>query len=420
MTVLTRDALHELVWSQPISRLAAEYGISDVALAKICKKASIPTPPRGYWAKLAAGARPKRTRLPRAVPGQLETVTFTTRPKVDSATAPTAEVERPPSPPIQVPETLEHPHALIVMSAPILRRAKPLDDGRVDCSKVRCMDIRVAPATLERALILMDALTKALETRSIQVEVAAPTEVGVWKPSVIGERRTLSITTALVEGERIPFCLEELVESTDLRRIDPEWWRRPEGRYRRRPTGKLRLRLRDEIDAYRCAVGARKTWGDSATRRVELSLNAFVDGLHDAAAAAKVARVRAEQHRREQEERERRRRAEEAERRAAEERKKQIEEEVPCWRLAQDIRAFVGEARRIIHEGGCELVPGDALEKRLQAYEAHADSIDPLTPLREEVARAKAHHDANCPVCQGEQIAIPRAGAPDSQENAAD
>ena len=247
MAVLTRDALYELVWSQPISRLAAEYGISDVALAKTCKKASIPTPPRGYWARLAAGARPRRPRLPPAVPGH-DTVTFTTRPKLDDAAAAIAEVERPPSPPIEVPDTLEHPHALIVLSSRILRRAKPLDDGRVDCSEIRCMDIRVAPATLERALILMDTLTKALETRSIQVEVAAPAEVGVWKPSVICERRTLSITTALVEGERIPFCLEELVDSTDLRKIDPEWWRRREGRYRRRPTGKLRLRIRDEID----------------------------------------------------------------------------------------------------------------------------------------------------------------------------
>jgi len=44
--------------------LAKEFGISDVALAKTCRKHSIPRPPRGYWALLAAGRQPKKVRLP--------------------------------------------------------------------------------------------------------------------------------------------------------------------------------------------------------------------------------------------------------------------------------------------------------------------------------------------------------------------
>lgn len=35
--------------------LAKEYGISDVGLAKICKKLHIPVPGRGYWANKTAG-----------------------------------------------------------------------------------------------------------------------------------------------------------------------------------------------------------------------------------------------------------------------------------------------------------------------------------------------------------------------------
>ena len=38
----TRRELYDLVWSQPMKTVAASIGISDVALAKQCKKANIP------------------------------------------------------------------------------------------------------------------------------------------------------------------------------------------------------------------------------------------------------------------------------------------------------------------------------------------------------------------------------------------
>lgn len=45
--------------------VAKRYGISDVGLAKVCKRLKIPRPARGYWAKKAAGeAVPRRPRLP--------------------------------------------------------------------------------------------------------------------------------------------------------------------------------------------------------------------------------------------------------------------------------------------------------------------------------------------------------------------
>jgi len=35
---LTREELYEQVWTVPMQRLAERYGISDVALAKTCRK----------------------------------------------------------------------------------------------------------------------------------------------------------------------------------------------------------------------------------------------------------------------------------------------------------------------------------------------------------------------------------------------
>jgi hypothetical protein len=44
---MTREELHQQVWSQPMRTLAKSIGISDVALAKRCKAANVPVPPRG-------------------------------------------------------------------------------------------------------------------------------------------------------------------------------------------------------------------------------------------------------------------------------------------------------------------------------------------------------------------------------------
>jgi hypothetical protein len=58
-----REELYEQVWAVPMQKLAKHYGISDVALAKSCRKLLIPLPGRGYWAKKAA-SQPVRPRPP--------------------------------------------------------------------------------------------------------------------------------------------------------------------------------------------------------------------------------------------------------------------------------------------------------------------------------------------------------------------
>jgi hypothetical protein len=60
----TREALYKLVWSEPTRTLSKRFGISDVGLAKACKRADVPTPDRGYWARVAAGQECRRTPLP--------------------------------------------------------------------------------------------------------------------------------------------------------------------------------------------------------------------------------------------------------------------------------------------------------------------------------------------------------------------
>jgi hypothetical protein len=63
MTVITREALFVDVWTRPLTELAADYGVSDVGLRKICDRHDIPTPGRGYWAQVRAGRQFPRPKL---------------------------------------------------------------------------------------------------------------------------------------------------------------------------------------------------------------------------------------------------------------------------------------------------------------------------------------------------------------------
>jgi len=59
-----RQVLYNQVWAQPMTKVAPEYGISNVALAKICKKFNIPYPWRGYWRRKETGKAVKLFPLP--------------------------------------------------------------------------------------------------------------------------------------------------------------------------------------------------------------------------------------------------------------------------------------------------------------------------------------------------------------------
>ncbi|WP_018753403.1 hypothetical protein [Paenibacillus sanguinis] len=53
--IYDRETLYKEVWMVPVTEVAKRYGVSDVAIRKVCQSLDIPTPPVGYWAKLRAG-----------------------------------------------------------------------------------------------------------------------------------------------------------------------------------------------------------------------------------------------------------------------------------------------------------------------------------------------------------------------------
>lgn len=114
---LTREELYEKVWSAPTTQVAAELGISDVALAKRCKKLNVPKPSPGYWAKVAAGQKPKKIPLPSA-PEPI---------KYEPLDAPIPAK-------LPLPDEKEDLHLVVVELRVALREAKP--DDLNQCVKV--------------------------------------------------------------------------------------------------------------------------------------------------------------------------------------------------------------------------------------------------------------------------------------------
>jgi hypothetical protein len=56
--------LYELVWARPVTQVAPEFRVSDVSVAKACRRANVPIPARGYWARKRAGLTVEQAPLP--------------------------------------------------------------------------------------------------------------------------------------------------------------------------------------------------------------------------------------------------------------------------------------------------------------------------------------------------------------------
>jgi len=76
---LTRKEFYELLWSEPKTTLAKQFGVSDSAVGKAAKKANIPRPGPGYWQKVRNGKKVKPVPLPLRSPGVSDVIHFSDR-----------------------------------------------------------------------------------------------------------------------------------------------------------------------------------------------------------------------------------------------------------------------------------------------------------------------------------------------------
>ena len=371
-TTITRKQLYDQVWAEPMRRLAARYGISDVGLAKLCRKHDIPRPGRGYWAKKEFGKAPPQT--PLSNPSDNGAITLRDpdtcrvsspglRETVEEAAADEGKREAK----IEVAGSLRGAHPLVSQGNQSLKAAETDENRLIVPPKGVPLRVRVSKSSLRRALLVMDALIKALVKRGYEVE-SGPT-VRILNASV-----RFSITEAL-----------------DTRREQPAehdlagYYHFGHSRFntKRVPSGRLALHI-DDADAY-WASGCRKTWRDAKKQRVEDRLNQFVAGLVRFAARRKEheeEEEKAAQRRRD----ERRRQQEEAERRAEKRRLIQAEQarveslmqEARSWTSSQNLRLYI-EARRRKHLANHgEIDPDGEFAHWLVWATQQADRLDPI------------------------------------------
>lgn len=69
---LTRQALYEMVWSEPLKSVAQRLGVTEKDLKKSCVAGSIPLPDSQHWARAVADNPASRLPLPRRSPGANE------------------------------------------------------------------------------------------------------------------------------------------------------------------------------------------------------------------------------------------------------------------------------------------------------------------------------------------------------------
>ena len=266
---LSREELYRQVWEEPITKLAKRYGLSDVGLAKTCRRHKIPKPERGYWAKRASGKAMPKLPLPELTAGEsyLSIIDIQIRQPIEFSnpeeTKTQVSFEKETANQIIVPDNIDTPHPLVS------RTEKSLRDGKVNekgiCQHKRTgLDIQVTVGSLERALRIMDALVKAMETRGYKLH----------------HRKDGAPISVRINGEDLDFSVEEHVLRTEHLLTDEEKeklskkqvyrFQLPQHDYS--PTGKLTLKMGGWYSS-------RSTWADAKIQRVENCLNDFLARL---------------------------------------------------------------------------------------------------------------------------------------------
>lgn len=356
-------------------KLSEQYGLSDVGLAKICKKHNIPRPPRGYWARKATRYKVKRLPLP---PGDNDTIAITPNPysrtnsKLKDSVSMINHAQRLDQETAVVPDRLSNPHPLIKQSSEILNALQSDDVGLVAPPKKGCLDITVSNGSLRRALRIMDTMIKVLDKKGYGVYLSG----GRTKTNILDVHISFGISEKLVTKKKWP-------DEHDL-----------EGRYRfghsrfteeRVPSGDLCLSIHEAEDFY--IYGCQQNWNDGKKSKIEKRINSFLDGLVTVA----IAKIERDEEREEEERQriERQIQLEEKRRLRAELRRNYLEEEARVtkliseaenWKRSQILREYITEIETHAHGDELPFSLDKPLVEWLKWARNQADRLDPLIP----------------------------------------
>ena len=381
----TRQELFDLVWAEPMRTLAGRFELSDVGLAKACKKADIPRPPRGYWAKLAAGKRVVRSSLPERGPGMSDEIEVGKGPYYDYRHYSDGEIlASNPQPPVfedEIEEVAERVKAMIPrVTVPRfperahhhIRRLLEADEER----RTKYLASRY-PLSWDKPLF-----DEPFEQRRLRVLNAIMTAL---------EKAGMKPTIRDKDGRGLCVHVNDTTVGYTLDSTSQKPAAYPYQRSAIATRGSS-TKLKCEIASCKASSGVRTSWEDTDKTKLEAHLTEIVVELvvsgerqyragqrrHYELLLKRKADV-IEEIRKRKEEAERK----ERERLAALERAgvKRLLGEATALRRAADIRAYVGQLEELCADGDVD-VSGDQLADWRRWALAQADRIDPVQSRR--------------------------------------
>ncbi|NWG04303.1 MAG: hypothetical protein HXY44_15730, partial [Syntrophaceae bacterium] len=259
---------------QSVSSLAKEMGISDVGLAKICKRHNIPRPGLGYWAKKQAGIKVQQKPLPKGNDERFIEIIGHSSDNEDVNKKKTSfriskSLKRQLRSIVDA-ATLTDPHPLVKQTAEILQSHQPNKNGLLEPYRRHSLNIEVSPKSLDRALRIMDALIKTFETMGGSVFLKG------------------NSTFVSINGANVDIGIKEELAR---KRRDPKdhnldgYYEFEFSRYAERgiPSGRLYLTIEDAGFGYSNG-NCRQHWRDSESKHLEERVGNFIIGILKAAA----------------------------------------------------------------------------------------------------------------------------------------
>ncbi|TMJ49947.1 MAG: hypothetical protein E6G85_19800 [Alphaproteobacteria bacterium] len=310
MRTVSREELYQQVWSRPMTKVATEYGVTGTALKKTCSRHKIPTPERGYWAKLETGKPVRKTSLPKLagtcfdqiriagsaaqnLPEEVRKAKADARVRLEQLAA---------REPAAANESESGPEEPSILSATrrAISRARTDDRGFASAQGRGIVALKISPGSIERAFRLLTRLFALAETDGYRPKIS--------DTGLVLARDDVSIAFGL--EERPQKTLHEPTASELKRRDDHLRWgsTRPAWpKYDYSPSGRLAIVI--YANSY---SGLRRTYSAGQTQSVEAILPDVIAGLAEHSALVRE-RQRADQEQaRQQREAEARRLREEA------------------------------------------------------------------------------------------------------------
>ncbi len=352
-----------------MTQASAELGVSDVGLKKISRRHRIPTPPRGYWQKLAVGQKPIRPPLPPVANAQRDEIEI--RPTPPKAPPPPPEPvpaavqaaiahEQKPENRIVVAKTLRNPHRIVLAWIEEDRRDRQLHRSDWYLRTTKAID---GDALSRRRLLIVSALFIAIENRGYKLVVEGPYRRDVHVEH--GPDRLQIEVAERMQQVRRTLGDEEHRERRHLSTGRKRWTQEQHA------TGELVAGIREGHS--RSFV---VQWRESADRPLEAQLNDVMVGVARRFDELRERREQQERARQRQWEEDRRRYQQEQERKREAVRFGRLVRQTQDRQLAADIRALVDAVRA--KQWGAGSADAAAFERWSVWALAHADRIDPL------------------------------------------